>query len=165
MLDLAATVLTAEAADHRRTPCRRLFGGAHGGALAHLPRLTWSGSRAMSVFIEAITIAYGSPALRGYLRRRLSRVVALRAPGCAGRAPGTVAGPTHPRPAPRSRHLLHLGYWPLVGLLSPRQHVALLHLSVPVRTSLVRQLPGAIAVLILLYGTVGLRLYPKPPDR
>ena len=78
MLDLAATVLTAEAVQTTVEPLVDDFlGGAHGGVLSLTFLVSlWSGSRAMSVFIEAITIAYGLEGMRGYLRRRLLAFVA-----------------------------------------------------------------------------------------
>ncbi len=165
MLDLAATVLTAEAVQTTVEPLVDDFlGGAHGGVLSLTFLVSlWSGSRAMSVFIEAITIAYGLEGMRGYLRRRLLAFVAYLGALLFALVvlPAVVAGPDALRALlPAADTYLHLGYWPLVGLLSLGSIVALYTLSVPVRTSLVRQLPGAIAaVLILLCGTVGLRLY------
>ncbi|UPT21091.1 YihY/virulence factor BrkB family protein [Thermobifida alba] len=165
MLDLAATVLTAETVDAAVEPLVDDFlDGAHGGvlSLSFLVSL-WSGSRAMSVFIEAITIAHGLDGMRGYLRRRLLAFVAYLGALLFALVvlPVIVAGPEVVRVLlPAAADYLSLAYWPLVGLLCLVCIVALYTLSVPVRTSPVRQLPGAAAaMLILLLGTVGLRLY------
>ncbi|WP_243597693.1 YihY/virulence factor BrkB family protein [Thermobifida halotolerans] len=165
MLDLAATVLTAETVNTTVAPMVDDFlGGAHGGVLSLTFLVSlWSGSRAMSVFIEAITIAYGLDGMRGYLSHRLLAFVAYLGALLFALVvlPVIVAGPEVVRALlPVAAAYLHLTYWPLVGLLSLVCIVALYTLSVPVRAPLVRQLPGAVAaVLILLLGTVGLRIY------
>ncbi|WP_332307044.1 YihY/virulence factor BrkB family protein [Thermobifida cellulosilytica] len=165
MLDLAATVLTAETVDTAVTPLVDDFLDGAGSGVLSLSFLVslWSGSRAMSVFIEAITIAYGLDGVRGYLRRRLLAFVAYLGALLFALVvlPVIVAGPDVVRALlPAASGYLHLSYWPLVGLLCLVCIVALYTLSVPVRTPPVRQLPGAAAaVLILLLGAVGLRFY------
>ncbi|NYE46806.1 membrane protein [Spinactinospora alkalitolerans] len=165
ILDLATTALTAQTVDRVVAPLVDDFlRGAQGGilSLTFLVSL-WSGSRAMNVFIESITIAYGLSEVRGYFRQR-----ALAFIGYLGGLlfalvvlPVLVAGPNLVRDLlPMAGDYLHLAYWPVVGLLSLTCLLALYTLSVPVRTPLWRHLPGSVvAMVVLLLGSVLLRVY------
>ncbi|TDQ49633.1 membrane protein [Actinorugispora endophytica] len=165
ILDLAATVLTGDTVDTVVAPMVDDFlRGAHGGVLSLTFLVSlWSGSRAMSVFIESITIAYGLADVRGYFRQRGLAFVAYLGGLLFALVvlPVIVAGPDLVRALlPFTGEYLHLAYWPTVGLLSLTCIVALYVLSVPVRTPLWRHLPGALlGMLVLLSGTVGLRIY------
>ncbi|GAB3211760.1 YihY/virulence factor BrkB family protein [Marinactinospora thermotolerans] len=165
ILELAATALTTDTVDTVVTPLVDDFlAGAQGGAISVTFLVSlWSGSRAMNVFIESITIAYGLEELRGYFRQR-----ALAFVGYLGGLlfalvvlPAIVAGPELVRDLlPMTADHLHLAYWPGVVALSLLCLVGLYTLSVPVRTPVWRHLPGAVvAVLVLLAGSVLLRLY------
>ncbi|TQN31883.1 membrane protein [Haloactinospora alba] len=165
MLDLAETVLTARTVDRMVAPLVDDFlRGAQGGLLSVTFVVSlWSGSRAMNVFIDAITIAYGLDGLRGYIRQRalafltylgglLFALVML---------PVLVAGPDVIRDLlPEAAGYLRFAYWPVVGGLSVLALVLLYTLSVPVRTPVLRHLPGALlAMVILVAGSGALRLY------
>ncbi|WP_245928730.1 YihY/virulence factor BrkB family protein [Murinocardiopsis flavida] len=165
ILDLAAKALTSNTVDTLVTPLVDDFiRGAQGGLLSvsFLVSL-WSGSRAMSVFIEAITISYGLEDLRGFIWHRALAFVAYLGGLLFGLVvlPVVVAGPDLlERLLPMTAPYMHLSYWPIVGLLSLACIVVLYALSVPVHTPLWRHLPGAlVAVLILMFGSVGLRVY------
>src|SRR5690625_7745678 len=55
---------------------------------------------------------------------------------------------------------LSLFYWPTVALLATTAVIFLYALSVPVRTPLIRHLPGALlATCVLVLGSVALRAY------
>ncbi|GAB3445305.1 hypothetical protein GCM10027570_15250 [Streptomonospora sediminis] len=165
LLGLAATALTSEAVDSLVAPLVDEFlAGAQGGLLSVTFLVSlWSGSRAMNVFIDAITIAYGLDELRGYLRRRLLALVAYLGGLVFALMvlPVLVAGPdlVH-NLLPGTAGYLHLLYWPVVCALSTLAVAMLYVLSTPVRTPLWRHLPGAVvATLVLLAGSALLRIY------
>ncbi len=121
----------------------------------------WSGSRAMHVFVDTITIMHGLGGHRGIIKTRalsfslyllaiLTGVVAL---------PLVVAGPglvRHWLPA-RADFLVSF-YWPTVLLFSIFFLATLYHVSIPVRTSWRINLPGATFALgVWLLGSFLLR--------
>ncbi|MDA2814103.1 YihY/virulence factor BrkB family protein [Nocardiopsis sp. RSe5-2] len=165
MLDLAAQALTEHTVDTLVAPLVDDFlRGAQGGVLSVTFLVSlWSGSRAMNVFIEAITIAYGLDGLRGYFARRALAFVAYLGALVFALAvlPVMVVGPdmVHRLLPATVGHLNNL-YWPVVGGLTVLAVAMLYALSVPARVAFWRYLPGAaLAALILLLGSVVLRLY------
>ncbi|MFC4564731.1 YihY/virulence factor BrkB family protein, partial [Nocardiopsis mangrovi] len=165
LLDLAAKALTPDAVDSVVAPMVDEFlGGAQGGVLSVTFLVSlWSGSRAMSVFIEAITIAYGLDDLRGYVRQRVLAFL-----GYIGALlfalivlPVMVAGPEAVRELlPMTAGHLGTAYWPAVAFLSTGAVTLLYLLATPVRPPLWRYLPGSLlATAILLLGSVLLRAY------
>lgn len=123
----------------------------------------WSGSRALNVYVDTITIAYGLAGYRGIVRTRLLSFGLYLVGLCAGvvLVPLVVAGPTLVRRAlPEAIGYINVLYWPVVALLSVALLTSLYHASVPVRTSWSRDLPGAVvAMLIWVLGSFALRLY------
>ncbi|MDA2808356.1 YihY/virulence factor BrkB family protein [Nocardiopsis suaedae] len=165
MLDLAAEALTEQTVDSLVAPLVDDFlRGAQGGVLSLTFLVSlWSGSRAMNVFIEAITIAYGLDGLRGYFARRALAFVAYLGALVFALAvlPVMVVGPdmVHRLLPVTVGHLNDL-YWPVVGGLTVLAVAMLYALSVPARVAFWRYLPGAVlAGLILLLGSVVLRVY------
>jgi membrane protein len=165
ILDLAARILTPDTVDTVVAPLVDDFlGGVQGGLLSVTFLVSlWSGSRAMNVFIQAITISYGLDELRGWMRQRVLAFVAYL--GALFFAllvlPVLVAGPdlVH-RLLPLTVGRLNYFYWPIVVLLAVAAVTFLYALSVPVRTPLWRHLPGALlATLVLIAGSAGLRAY------
>ncbi|GAA2587872.1 YihY/virulence factor BrkB family protein [Actinomadura fulvescens] len=123
----------------------------------------WAGSRATNVYVDTITIAYGLSGVRGVIRTRL-RAFVLYLVGLLVMLiviPLLVAGPTLVREAlPESAGFVQLFYWPVVVTLSILFLAMLYHMSVPVRTSWWREVPGAVVALIMwIIGSVTLRLY------
>ena len=123
----------------------------------------WAGSRATNVYVDTITIAYGLSGLRGVIRTRL-RAFVLYLLGLLVMIvviPLLVAGPALVRHAlPESAGFLPVLYWPVVVTLSILFLAMLYHMSVPVRTSWWREVPGAVvALLIWILGSFLLRLY------
>lgn len=123
----------------------------------------WAGSRALNVYVDTITIAYGLSGRRGIVRTRLlsfSLYVVGLVVGIIV-LPLVVAGPDlvdHALPAAASELLLL--YWPVVVVLSIVFLTTLYHLSVPVRTPWVRDLPGAVIALVMwVLGSFVLRGY------
>ena len=122
----------------------------------------WSGSRALNVYVDTITIMYGLGGRRGIIRTRVLSftlyVVALLL-GVIG-LPLVLAGPEFVAGLiPDSLSVLNALYWPVVILVSVAFLTTLYHLSVPVRTAWAADLPGAaIALLIWILGGFALRM-------
>jgi membrane protein len=111
----------------------------------------WSGSRALNVFIDTITVMHGLGGHRGIIRTRaLSFVLYILAliTGIAA-IPLMVAGPTLLGEwLPERVDFLLRFYWPAVGVICICFLATLYHLSVPVRTSWRFNLPGAVFSLV-----------------
>ncbi|WP_416967788.1 YihY/virulence factor BrkB family protein [Streptomyces sp. 4F14] len=123
----------------------------------------WSGSRAVNVFIDTITVMYGLDGVRGIVKTRLVAfalfVVALVIGAVA--LPLMVAGPDAVvRIVPWSATLVQLLYWPVVILLSIAFLTTLYHVSVPVRSPWIEDVPGALVALAMwVLGSFLLRIY------
>ncbi len=111
----------------------------------------WSGSRALNVFIDTITIMHGLGGERGIIRTRaLSFGMYLLAlvTGIAA-IPLMVVGPTLLGEwLPNRADFLLRFYWPAVAIICICFLATLYHLSVPVRTNWSFNLPGAVFSLI-----------------
>jgi membrane protein len=123
----------------------------------------WSGSRAMHVFVETITIMNGLGGHRGIVKTRalsfglyllaiVTGVVAL---------PLVVAGPRLVRHwLPHRAHVLVGFYWPVVVVVCICFLATLYHVSVPVRTRWRTNLPGAaFAFAVWVLGSFALRTF------
>lgn len=123
----------------------------------------WSGSRALNVYVDTITIAYGLAGHRGVVRTRALSFGLYLIGLAIGLVvlPLLVAGPTLVEQAiPRSAAWVNVFYWPVVVLFSVVFVASLYSVSVPVRTAWWRDLPGAgVAVGIWLLGSFLLREY------
>lgn len=121
----------------------------------------WSGSRALNVFVETITIMYGLGGHRGIVKTRvlsfslyvmglLTGVITL---------PLVVAGPSLVRKVvPDRLDFINELYWPIVIVLCICFLATLYHVSVPVRTSWRFNLPGAaLTMVIWIFGSYLLR--------
>ena len=106
----------------------------------------WSGSRALNVFVDTITIMYGLGGHRGIVRTRVlsfSLYVMGLITGVVT-IPLVVAGPRLvDRLLPQRVDVLNELYWPTVLVLCICFLATLYHVSVPVRTSWRYNLPGA----------------------
>jgi len=115
----------------------------------------WSGSRALNVFVDTITIMHGLGGQRGIVKTRaLSFVLYVLAMVSGGLSlPLVVLGPRLVgRWLPERLDFLLAFYWPVVVVLCICFLATLYHVSVPVRTSWSFNLPGAtfsLAVWIL----------------
>lgn len=121
----------------------------------------WSGSRALNVFIDTITVMHGLGGHRGIIRTRaLSFVLYVLAlvTGIAA-IPLMVVGPSLLGDwLPDSADFLLRFYWPAVGVICICFLATLYHLSVPVRTSWRFNLPGAVFSLVAwVFGSYLLR--------
>jgi membrane protein len=123
----------------------------------------WAGSRAMNVYVDTITIAYGLSGRRGIVRTRLLAfglyLLGLLLGSVA--LPLLVVGPDLLVSAfPSSEGVIHAMYWPLVLTVLVAFLNTLYHLAVPVRTPWSQDLPGTVlAVLLWLGGSALLRDY------
>ncbi|WP_181468365.1 YihY/virulence factor BrkB family protein [Streptomyces sp. Amel2xB2] len=123
----------------------------------------WSGSRAVNVFIDTITVMYGLDGQRGIVKTRLLAfllyLVALVVGAVA--LPLMVAGPDAVlRLVPQAQWLVTVFYWPVVLLLSVAFLTTLYHVSVPVRSPWREDIPGALVALVMwVLGSALLRLY------
>jgi membrane protein len=112
----------------------------------------WSGSRAVNVFIDTITVMYGLDGVRGIVRTRLLSfvlfIVALLIGSVA--LPLMVAGPDAVvRVVPWSTTVVQVLYWPVVIVLSIAFLTTLYHVSVPVRSPWIEDVPGALVALAM----------------
>ena len=106
----------------------------------------WSGSRALNVFVDTITIMHGLGGHRGIVATRaLSFVLyALAMVTGAVSIPLVVAGPTLvDRVIPARLDFVNSLYWPIVLAICICFLATLYHVSVPVRTNWSFNLPGA----------------------
>ncbi|MFI8930124.1 YihY/virulence factor BrkB family protein [Streptomyces sp. NPDC053474] len=123
----------------------------------------WSGSRAVNVFIDTITVMYGLDGARGIVKTRLLAfglfLVALVIGSVA--LPLMVAGPDAVvKLVPGSTTIVQILYWPVVILLSVVFLTTLYHVSVPVRSPWVEDMPGALIALgMWVLGSFLLRIY------
>ncbi|GHI93998.1 membrane protein [Streptomyces olivaceus] len=123
----------------------------------------WSGSRAVNVFIDTITVMYGLDGVRGIVKTRLMAfllfIVALLLGAVA--LPLMVAGPDAVvRVVPWSTTVVQVLYWPVVIVLSVAFLTTLYHVSVPVRSPWIEDVPGALVALAMwVVGSALLRVY------
>ena len=183
ILDLASRFLTDSAVDERvisPTINDVLRGGRFDVISVGFVLSLWSGSRAMHVFVDTITIMHGLGGHRGIVKTRalsfslyllaiVTGVIAL---------PLVVAGPriVHELLPARADFLVSF-YWPTVVVVSICFLATLYHVSIPVRTKWRINLPGAtFALAVWLLGSFLLRqfltadgrrlaLHLRPPRR
>ncbi|AZM49437.1 hypothetical protein DMB38_29915 [Streptomyces sp. WAC 06738] len=165
IINASDTVLTAKGVDEIVRP---LLDDVTRGGRADLISFgfalaLWSGSRAVNVFIDTITIMYGLEGHRGIVKTRLLAfglyLVALVMGVVA--LPLMVAGPDAVvKLLPWSETAVRVLYWPVVVVLSVAFLTTLYHAAVPVRSPWREDLPGALVALgMWLLGSVLLRLY------
>lgn len=113
----------------------------------------WSGSRALYVYVDLISVAYGLGEERGIIRTRLMSFGLYVVGLILGIVvmPILVIGPTLLKGALPVQYgvAVDLLYWPVVIVGSVLFLSVLYHVSVPVRTRWFRELPGAILALFL----------------
>jgi membrane protein len=112
----------------------------------------WSGSRALNVFVDTVTIMYGLGGHRGIVRTRMLSFGLYILGLITGiiTIPLVVAGPgLVDRALPERLDVLNNLYWPTVIVLCMVITATLYHVSVPVRTSWRYNLPGAFLTLVM----------------
>lgn len=122
----------------------------------------WSGSRALNVFVDTITIMYGLGGRRGIVRTRVLSFTLYVVGLLVGVIvlPLVLAGPKLVNQLlPPELDFLNSLYWPVVAVLSIAFLTSVYHLSVPVRTSWRYDIPGAMfAFAMWVVGSYVLRL-------
>lgn len=112
----------------------------------------WSGSRALNVYIDTISIMYGQGGHRSILRTRLLSfgLYGLTLVLGAVTMPLVLVGPTLLRSVlPGPLQPVIVLYWPVVTVLGIGLLTSLYHVSAPVRTPWRRDLPGAVLALVI----------------
>ncbi|WP_405997858.1 YihY/virulence factor BrkB family protein [Streptomyces sp. NBC_00829] len=123
----------------------------------------WSGSRAVNVFIDTITVMYGLDGQRGIVATRLLAfllyIVALLIGAVV--LPLAVVGPDRVvEIIPWGTEVVSVLYWPVVSLLSIAFLTTLYHVSVPVRSPWIEDVPGSLVALgMWVLGSFLLRIY------
>ncbi len=122
----------------------------------------WSGSRALNVFVDTITIMYGLGGQRGIIRTRALSFLLYVLGMITGvvTIPLVLAGPTLiAKWLPERLDVLNQLYWPTVLLLGILFLATLYHVSVPVRTAWRYNLPGAVFTMFCwVFGSALLRV-------
>jgi membrane protein len=149
VLDLAARALTPETVDKIIRPTLNdvLKGGRYDVISIGFILALWSGSRALNVFVDTITIMYGLGGHRGIVRTRALSFLLYVLGMLTGvvTIPLVVAGPRVVASAlPERLDFLNELYWPTVVLLCVVFLTTLYHVSVPVRMAWRYNVPGAV---------------------
>lgn len=157
VLELAGQVFTPETVDAVIGPTLSdaLTGGRFDVISIGFVLALWSGSRALNVFIDTITIMYGLGGRRGIVRTRALSFALYVAALLIGIVviPLLLVGPEAVESLlPARLDFLMALYWPTVLLLSVAFITSLYHLSVPVRTSWLYDVPGAVFTLLAWIG-------------
>lgn len=163
VVDLCATFLTDSAVTKVVEPTidEVLDGGRFDVISLGFVLALWSGSRALNVFVDTITIMHGLGGSRGIVKTRaLSFVLYILAMVTGGVSiPLVVAGPRLVRNwLPERLDFLMAFYWPAVVVVCICFLATLYHVSVPVRTNWSFNLPGAVFSLAAwIFGSYVLR--------
>ena len=148
VLEISRQALTDRAVDRIIEPTINevLNGGRYDVISIGFILALWSGSRALNVFVDTITIMHGLGAHRGIVQTRALSFVLYVLAMVTGAVslPLVVAGPTLvDRVLPERLDLLNNLYWPVVLAICICFLATLYHVSVPVRTNWSFNLPGA----------------------
>jgi membrane protein len=148
VIDLSSRALTDTAVDRIITPTidEVLRGGRYDVISLGFVLALWSGSRALNVFVDTITIMHGLGGHRGIVRTRALSFVLYMLAMLTGTLsiPLVVAGPSLVNRVLPARLDFVMGfYWPTVVVLCICFLATLYHVSVPVRTNWSFNLPGA----------------------
>jgi membrane protein len=155
--DLASRALTDESVKTVIVPTiNQVLGGGRPDVISIGFVLSlWSGSRALNVFVDTITIMYGMGGKRGIVRTRVLSFSLY----CGALVIGVIvlplvlAGPDAVDALlPQKVDFLNQLYWPVVTILSAGFLNTLFHLSVPVRTPWLSDLPGSLLTLSIWIG-------------
>ncbi|MFI7011120.1 YihY/virulence factor BrkB family protein [Streptomyces sp. NPDC050145] len=123
----------------------------------------WSGSRAVSTFVDTVTVMYGLDGVRGIVKTRLLAFLLFLVGIVVGSIalPLMIAGPDAVIAlVPWSETVVQVLYWPVVLVLSVSFLTTLYHVSVPVRSPWIEDVPGALVALAMwIPGSFLLRLY------
>ncbi len=122
----------------------------------------WSGSRALNVYVDTISIMYGQSGVRGIIRTRalslslysVGIVVAVIVLPLVLIGPDIISGWL-----PEQFRIVMVAYWPLVVVLSIATLTTLYHIATPRRAPWWRNIPGAVlAFAIWVVASVVVRI-------
>lgn len=112
----------------------------------------WSGSRALNVFVDTISIMYGQSGVRGIVRTRalsFTMYVVALVVGVVT-LPLVLIGPSVlGQLLPEQLDFLVQLYWPIVSLLTVASLASLYHVATPIRSPWHYDLPGAVLTLVI----------------
>jgi len=148
VLEISRQALTDRAVDKIIEPTINevLTGGRYDVISIGFILALWSGSRALNVFVDTITIMHGLGGHRGIVATRALSFLLYAMAMITGAIsiPLVVAGPSLvDRVLPERLDLLNGLYWPFVVVVCICFLATLYHVSVPVRTNWSFNLPGA----------------------
>ena len=112
----------------------------------------WSGSRALNVFVDTISIMYGQSGVRGIVRTRALSLTLYFLALLVGIivVPLVIIGPTWlGNLLPRELDFLRVLYWPVVSVVTVASITTLFHISTPRRSPWLRDVPGAVLTLTI----------------
>src|SRR6185312_11115556 len=128
----------------------------------------WSGSSAMSSFVDAITRAHDQYERRNLVWQRCLAVLMYVVALCSGIVllpiaavgPGTLLALLPAAVQPLTRELVDVLYWPVLTITLVLALTTLYKIALPYKPPWWRGLPGAVAAaVVFLAGATGLRLY------
>jgi membrane protein len=128
----------------------------------------WSGSSAMSSFVDAITRAHDQYERRNLVWQRCLAVLMYVVALCSGIVllpiaavgPGTLLALLPAVVQPLTRELVDALYWPVLTITLVIALTTLYKIALPYKPPWWRGLPGAVAAaVVFLAGATGLRLY------
>jgi membrane protein len=154
ILDLASQALTDSTVDKVVAPTLdEVLGGGRVDVISiGFVLALWSGSRALNVFLDTISIIYGLGGQRGIVKTRALSFMLYVAALVVGivLVPLILIGPQVAADILSDQwSFLRIFYWPAVLLLSVGFLATLYHLAVPVRKQWRFGLPGAAFTLVL----------------
>ena len=164
VLIVAGRVLTADIVDGVLAPTLQSVLSQGSAAVVSLGFLValWSGSRAVNVFVDTITIMYGLAGRRGFVQQRLLSFVFYLVLMVISvvLVPLVLAGPSLvKRVLPARLEFLGALYWPVVLLAGGLFLAGVYNRSIPLRSRWRSGLPGAaLSLLIWVLGSVLLRV-------
>ena len=154
VLELASQALTPSTVDDVIAPTLNevLSGGRIDVVSIGFVLALWSGSRALNVFIDTISIMYGLGGHRGIVKTRALSFTLYLVAMVIGilLVPLVLAGPDVVDAVIPDRVGFLAGlYWPTVLLLSIGFLTSLYHLAVPVKVTWMSGMPGAVFTLVM----------------
>ena len=154
VLELASQALTPSTVDEVIAPTLNevLGGGRIDVVSIGFVLALWSGSRALNVFIDTISIMYGLGGQRGIVKTRALSFTLYLVAMVIGilLVPLVLAGPDVVDAVIPDRVGFLAGlYWPTVLLLSIGFLTSLYHLAVPVKVTWMSGMPGAVFTLLM----------------
>lgn len=157
--EIASTFLTADAVQNVILPTFNdvLLDGRFEIVSIGFVMALWSGSRALNVFIDTISIMYGLGGHRGIVRTRALSFSLYLASLVVGAVviplvligPGVLHDLLETWDVPFDTGVLASMYWPAVSAQAILGLATLYHLATPVRTPWRRDVPGALLALVI----------------